>query len=125
MTAIALLTHMGLGCCWHHSHAAAHDTKVAAVTHTGCNHVHPTSATPNSTSDRPHHSEDERCDEQRCVVIPTTFSLAPLPWDLLPGWFLPQPSSQISQSAWKPYAAADPPLQPPLTLVELHQILLV
>ena len=75
LTAVAMLTHSVVGCCWHHGHDSScteHSTGYVAVNHAEedaahakCSHHDVGATTDNCVND----SHAQACDEERCTFI--------------------------------------------------------
>lgn len=123
LTTLAMLVHGLVGCCWHHARApGTSGIPVLAGEHQTCCDGHGEHAGDSSDSQLPH--SDER-DSAKCVVIAASPMVMQSPYDgglparlLLPyAAALAKPTAYIRDSGGL--------LQPPLTLFDLHQVLLI
>jgi hypothetical protein len=123
LTAAALLVHLLAGCCWHHAHTAqAAEVELQST----CCHRH---AAPSSSDHEPAPSpEGKTCDETRCVTIPAVMVAVSPPWHLpvlVCSGDATSPLAVFFDSACLPAQAIELRAGPPLTPVELHQLLRV
>lgn len=122
LTLGALVTHLLLGCCWHHVHNGPATSELACAAQTAdhedhdCDHEQPSG---------PSHQGHETCREARCVFVRAVnerFLQSLLSW----GQALVLPSPLFDSAAESSLRCdAAPTAAPPLRLHLVHQVLLI
>jgi hypothetical protein len=124
-TAIALLAHSLLGCCWHHAHADG--CEPASACHAAAHHEHhhadrPESAGPRHDEDDPDHRHPTLCVEPTCSFVGAAApQLIDMP--LISFGELPSDAAECSAAGTRDTAFAAGTKREPLSTARMRAVL--
>jgi hypothetical protein len=120
LTAISLLTHMLVGCCWHHEHPCAeHAAETVSATVVG-EHEH-------DEPEPAHHEHDDgHCQGQRCITLLRDAIHVPSPDDVVSPSLVCDGGCELHLMHWSGRAdLGEPAISFPLRTHLLLQVLLI